>query len=77
MFQQFDKITRMSLAASDMRLVGDATGRQARRDRDRKASVLRVHAIHEDVRFTPAMTKAVQAELEDLASWLGLSASVD
>ena len=44
---------------------------------DRKASVLRVHAIHEDVRFTPAMTKAVQAELEDLASWLGLSASVD
>jgi uncharacterized protein YcaQ len=41
---------------------------------DRKASVLRVHAIHEDVKFTRAMTKAVQAELEDLASWLGLSA---
>jgi uncharacterized protein len=39
---------------------------------DRKASVLRVNAIHEDVRFTRAMTKAVQAELEDLASWLGL-----
>jgi uncharacterized protein YcaQ len=39
---------------------------------DRKASVLRVHAIHEDVRFTRAMTKAVQAELEDLAAWLGL-----
>ena len=39
---------------------------------DRKASVLRVHAIHEDVRFTRTMTKAVQAELEDLASWLGL-----
>ena len=39
---------------------------------DRKASVLRVHAIHEDVRFTRALTKAVQAELEDLASWLGL-----
>ena len=30
---------------------------------DRKASVLRVHAIHEDVKFTRAMTKAVQAEL--------------
>ena len=39
---------------------------------DRKASVLRVNAIHEDVRFTRTMTKAVQAELEDLASWLGL-----
>jgi uncharacterized protein YcaQ len=41
---------------------------------DRKASVLRVRAIHEDVRFTRTMTKAVQAELEDLASWLGLAA---
>jgi uncharacterized protein len=50
------------------RLVGkvDAKG-------DRKASVLRVHAIHEDVKFTRTMTKAVQAELEDLASWLGLT----
>jgi uncharacterized protein YcaQ len=41
---------------------------------DRKASVLRVHAIHEDVRFTRTTSKAVQAELEDLASWLGLGA---
>ena len=41
---------------------------------DHKASVLLVHAIHEDLRFTGAMTKAVQAELEDLASWLGLAA---
>jgi uncharacterized protein YcaQ len=40
---------------------------------DRKASVLRVNGIHEDVTFTPAMTKGVQAELQDLASWLGLS----
>jgi uncharacterized protein YcaQ len=39
---------------------------------DRKASLLRVNAIHEDVKFTRAMTKAVQAELDDLASWLGL-----
>ncbi len=39
---------------------------------DRKASVLRVHAVHEDVKFTRAMTKGVQAELADLASWLGL-----
>jgi uncharacterized protein YcaQ len=43
---------------------------------DRKSSVLRVQAIHEDVRFTRVMTKAVQAELDDLASWLGLSGVV-
>jgi uncharacterized protein YcaQ len=40
---------------------------------DRKASILRVHAIHEDVTFT--ITKAVQAELDDLAAWLGLGAA--
>jgi uncharacterized protein YcaQ len=51
------------------RLVGkvDATA-------DGKASVLRVHAIHEDVRFSRTTTRAVQAELEDLAGWLGLAA---
>ena len=42
---------------------------------DRKASVLRVNAIHEDVKFTRAMTKAVAAELDDLAAWLGLAAT--
>ena len=41
---------------------------------DRKASRLRVHAIHQDAQFTRAMTRAVHAELEDLASWLGLDA---
>jgi uncharacterized protein len=41
---------------------------------DRKASVLRVHAIHEDAPFTRGVTRAVQTELEDLASWLGLDA---
>jgi uncharacterized protein len=41
---------------------------------DRKASVLRVNAIHEGVRFTRAMTEAVQAELTDLAAWLELDA---
>ena len=39
---------------------------------DRKASVLRVNAVHEDVKFTRAIAKAVQSELDDLASWLGL-----
>jgi uncharacterized protein YcaQ len=41
---------------------------------DRKASVLRVNAIHEDVPFTREMTTAVRAELGDLCSWLGLAA---
>ena len=39
---------------------------------DRKASALRVNAIHEDVKFTRAMTAAVRSELDDLATWLGL-----
>jgi len=43
---------------------------------DRTASVLRVNAIHKDVRFTPAIAKAVRAELQNLASWLGLAAVV-
>jgi hypothetical protein len=41
---------------------------------DRKASVLRVHAIHEDMRFTRAMQRDVGTELDDLASWLALDA---
>ena len=44
---------------------------------DREGSVLRVHAIHEDVKFTRGMTRAVQDELEDLASWLGLGELAD
>jgi uncharacterized protein YcaQ len=39
---------------------------------DRKAGVLRVNAIHEDVKFTRAIAKAVRAEIDDLAGWLGL-----
>ncbi|MET0495773.1 MAG: crosslink repair DNA glycosylase YcaQ family protein [Actinoplanes sp.] len=39
---------------------------------DRKAGVLRVHAIHEDVPFTKAMAAAVDDEIEDLARWLDL-----
>jgi uncharacterized protein YcaQ len=51
------------------RLVGKV---DAKADHD--ASVLRVHAIHEDVRFTRPIEQAVRAELEDLASWVGLDA---
>jgi uncharacterized protein YcaQ len=49
------------------RLVGkvDATA-------DRKASRLRVDAVHEDVSFTRRMRSAVDAELDALSTWLGL-----
>jgi uncharacterized protein YcaQ len=49
------------------RLVGklDATA-------DRKAEVLRVNAIHEDVTFTKTMTAAIDREIKDLARWLDL-----
>jgi uncharacterized protein YcaQ len=53
----------------DDRLVGKLDAKA-----DRKASVLRVNAIHEDVKFTRATTKGVRDELDDLASWLGLDA---
>jgi uncharacterized protein len=39
---------------------------------DRKASRLEVHAVHHDVKFTRAMTAAVNAELDALAKWLRL-----
>jgi uncharacterized protein len=51
----------------DDRLIGKLDAKA-----ERKASVLRVNAIHEDVKFTRAMARAVQAEIDDLASWLGL-----
>ena len=41
---------------------------------DRKASVLRANAFHQDVAFTPSITAAVRAELADLATWLRLAA---
>ncbi|GAB3418813.1 winged helix-turn-helix domain-containing protein [Flindersiella endophytica] len=37
---------------------------------DRKAGVLRVNAIHEDVPFTKTVTTAVHREIRDLARWL-------
>ncbi|MEP6478094.1 MAG: crosslink repair DNA glycosylase YcaQ family protein [Rhodoglobus sp.] len=49
------------------RLVGkvDATA-------DRERGVLVVDAIHEDSPFGASLTRAVRAELDDLAAWLGL-----
>jgi uncharacterized protein YcaQ len=55
-------------------LHGDRLVGKADTAADRKASVLRVHAIHEDARFRRAIAKGVRAELDDLASWLGLDA---
>jgi uncharacterized protein YcaQ len=53
-------------------LHGDALVGKVDAIADRKTSALRVNAIHEDVPFTSAMTKAVNAELEALRRWLGL-----
>jgi uncharacterized protein YcaQ len=39
---------------------------------DRRAGVLTVNAVHEDVPFTKTMTAAVGREIEDLARWLQL-----
>jgi uncharacterized protein YcaQ len=39
---------------------------------DRKAGVLKVNAVHEDVPFTKELTAAVNEEINDLARWLGL-----
>lgn len=40
---------------------------------DRKAGVLRVNAIHEDVPFSAAAAADVDREIADLARWLGLT----
>ncbi|MCZ2860956.1 DNA glycosylase AlkZ-like family protein [Blastococcus sp. VKM Ac-2987] len=42
---------------------------------DRTGGRLVINAIHEDVRFTAGVREAVQAEIEDLAGWLGLAVS--
>ncbi len=39
---------------------------------DRKAGLLRVHAVHEDAPFTDELREAVGAEIDDLSRWLGL-----
>jgi uncharacterized protein len=40
---------------------------------DRKAGVLRVFAVHEDLPFGPEVAEAVEAETDSLADWLGLA----
>jgi len=43
---------------------------------DRKAGVLRVHAVHEDEPFTESVRASVDAEIQELARWLGLEVIV-
>ena len=38
----------------------------------RKAGVLQVNAVHQDITFDKTMTAAVAQEIKDLAHWLGL-----
>jgi uncharacterized protein YcaQ len=49
------------------RLVGKLDARA-----DRKAGVLRVNAIHEDIRFDRRTKEGVHGEIDSLATWLGL-----
>jgi uncharacterized protein len=53
----------------DDRLIGKVDAKA-----ERKQKVLEVYAVHQDVRFTRAMTSSVHGELESLAQWLGLEA---
>ena len=53
-------------------LAGDALVGKLDATADRKAGVLQVNAIHQDVPFDGATTAAVRAEISDLAGWLGV-----
>jgi len=57
-------------------LYGDALVGKLDATADRKAGVLRVDAIHQDIPFDPTMSAAVDAEINDLAHWLRISRAV-
>ena len=57
-------------------LYGDALVGKLDAAADRKAGVLRVGAIHQDVPFDSGVTAAVDAEIKDLARWLELDLAV-
>jgi uncharacterized protein len=54
-------------------LVGDELAGKLDAKADRKAGVLVVNAIHQDVPFTAEMTAAVDEEIASLAAWLGVA----
>jgi uncharacterized protein len=53
-------------------LYGDRLAGKLDATADRKAGVLRVNAIHQDVPFDRTMTAVVEGEIRDLARWLEL-----
>ena len=53
-------------------LVGDRLLGKVDATADRRAGALVVHAVHEDEPFGAETRAAVEAEIEDLAGWLGL-----
>jgi len=53
-------------------LYGDRLVGKLDAEADRRARVLRINAIHQDVEFSAAMSAAVDKEISDLASWLQL-----
>jgi uncharacterized protein YcaQ len=59
-------------ALQNRALIGDRLVGKLDAMADRKAGVLRVHAIHEDVAFTRTMATAIGRETRDLARWLQL-----
>ena len=58
-------------------LVGDRLVGKLDATADRKRGVLRVDAVHQDVRFDRATAGAVTAEIVDLARWLDLELDLD
>jgi uncharacterized protein YcaQ len=53
-------------------LYGDRLAGKLDATADRKAGLLQVHAIHQDVPFTKTVTAAIRREIKDLAHWLEL-----
>jgi hypothetical protein len=53
-------------------LYGDRLAGKLDAAADRRAGMLRIRALHQDVPFTAAMTAAVEREIHDLARWLQL-----
>jgi uncharacterized protein YcaQ len=76
----FDYVLEMYKPAAQRRwgyfalpiLLGDRLVGKLDAKADRKAGVLRVHAVHEDHPWEPEVGDAVEAEIEALADWLGL-----
>lgn len=54
-------------------VVGDRLVGKLDAKADRKAGILRINAIHEDFPWEPDVGDAVEAEIDALAAWLGLT----